>query len=232
MRLLFLGCSWTYGAEIAEGKKMIEKIKEKRYSSIIGKRLDAEVVNLAQNGFSNHAIARIFLEQDLESFDKIFVQLTYPSRTEWYDPTGMFNKAKIRAKMKDFPNKREKMLVRLQRKETRLWDRILVDQEKFLTTGKVLEGKEWWIHYFEEIYQDEYGLTEEMLIFNLIKNKLKRLNKDHFIFSIYPKCKLPIDLQLNLRKYPRAKGNHPNQIGHLMIASDIMKLLGPRYDWF
>ena len=225
MRLLFLGCSWTWGCEIAVGKSMLEKIKEKRFSSIIGRRLDAEVVNLAENGFSNHAIARIFLEQDLESFDKIFVQLTYPSRTEWYDPTGMFNKAKTLAKMKDFPNKREKLLVRLQRKETRLWDRIMMDKERFLITGNLLEGKEWWIHYFEEIYQDEYGFTEEMLIFNLIKNKLKRLNKDHFIFSIYPKCKLPIDLQLNLRKYPRAKGNHPNQTGHLMIASDIMKLL-------
>ena len=229
MRLLFLGCSWTYGAEIAEGKKMLEKIKEKRYSSIIGKRLDAEVVNLAENGFSNHAIARIFLEQDIESFDKIFVQLTYPSRTEWYDPTGMFNKAKILAKMKELSYKSEKWFEKqkrhLEKKEVGEWDKILVDKERYLTTGHLLEGKEWWIHYYEEIYNDKYGLTEEMLFFNLIKNKLKRLNKDHLIFSINPKCKLPIDLQLNLSKYPRAKGNHPNQMGHLMIASDIMKLL-------
>lgn len=225
MRLLFLGCSWTWGCEIAVGKSMLEKIKEKRFSSIIGRRLDAEVVNLAENGFSNHAIARIFLEQDLESFDKIFVQLTYPSRTEWYDPTGMFNKVKLLAKIKEFPNKREKWLKRLEKKETRLWDRILGGKERFLTTGKVLEGKEWWIHYFEEIYHDEYGLTEEMLFFNLIKNKLKRMSKDHLIFSINPKCKLPIDLQLNLSKYPRAKQNHPNALGHSMIASDIMKLL-------
>ena len=226
MRLLFLGCSWTWGCEIASGKSMLETIIKKRYSSIIGRKLDAEVVNLADNGFSNHAIARIFLEQDLESFDKIFVQLTYPSRTEWYDPTGMFNKVKLFEKIKKFPHKKEKWLERFERKkEPRLWDRILIGKERFLTTGKVLEGKEWWIHYFEEIYHDEYGLTEEMLIFNLIKNKLKRLNKDHLIFSIDPKCKLPIDLQLNLSKYPRAKGNHPNAVGHFMIASDIMKLL-------
>ena len=105
------------------------------------------------------------------------------------------------------------------------WDHILVDRERFLITGNLLNGKEWWVHYYEEIYQDEYGLTEEMLFFNLIKNKLKRLKKDHLILSINPKCTLPIDLQLNLPKYPRAKGNHPNEIGHSMIASDIMKLL-------
>ena len=229
MRLLFLGCSWTYGAEIAEGKSMREKIKEKRYSSIIGKRLDAEVVNLAENGFSNHAIARIFLEQDIESFDKIFAQLTLPSRTEWYDSTGNFNKAKIKAKMITNMNLGKKwyrkQFQNLGKKIGGEWDRILVDKERYLTTGHLLEGKEWWKHYYEEIYQDQYGLTEEMLIFNLIKNKLKRLKKDHLILSINPKCTLPIDLQLNLPKYPRKKGNHPNEIGHSMIASDIIKLL-------
>tara|TARA_B100000131_G_scaffold81445_1_gene78327 strand:+ start:1186 stop:1854 length:669 start_codon:yes stop_codon:yes gene_type:complete len=222
MRLLFLGCSWTAGAEL-------EDKENTRFSTILGKHLNAEVVNVASGGSSNHRIARFFLKQDLESFDKIFAQLTLPSRTEWYDSTGNFNKAKIRAKMKANLNWGKKwyrrQLENLGKKFVGEWDRILVDEERYLITGNLLEGKEWWIHYFEDIYQDEYGITEEMLIFNLIKNKLKRLKKDHLIFSINGKCTLPIDLQLNLSKYPRAKGNHPNEIGHSMIASDIIKLL-------
>ena len=222
MRLLFLGCSWTYGCELAEGSKS-------RFSTLIGKKLDADVVNLARNGMSNHAIARIFLEQDLESFDKIFVQLSHPARTEWYDPTGRFNKAKIIAKMKDRPHSSEKWRTKQLKNLVKFiggeWDSILPNKKRFMTTGKILDGKEWWISYYEQIYTDHYGTTEEMLLFNLIKNKLTRMGKNHLIFSINPKCNLPIDLQLNNPKYPRAVANHPNEIGHLMIASDIMKLL-------
>jgi len=222
MRLLFLGCSWTAGNELKNRKKS-------RFSTIIGKRLNAEVINLAENGLSNHAIARIFLEQDLESFDKIFVQLTHPSRTEWYDPTGEFNKVRIREKIKERFSDRKKwydsQLVNLAKNIGGEWDRILVDKKRFLITGKVFEGKEWWIWYYEQIYTDQYGMSEEMLIYNLIKNKLKRLKKDHLILTINPKCKMSIDLQLNNPKYPRAVGNHPNEIGHSMIAPDIMKLL-------
>ena len=69
MKLLFLGCSWTWGDELQNREK-------ERYSSIIGKRLNADVVNLGENGFSNHAIARIFLDQNLDQYDYVFVQLT------------------------------------------------------------------------------------------------------------------------------------------------------------
>ena len=229
MRLLFLGCSWTYGCELAEGQDMKRKIEERRYSTIIGKKLNAEVVNIAENGMSNHAIARIFLEQDLESFDKIFVQLTYPVRTEWYDSTGMSHKAKSLAKIKEYPNRNgkwiEKMKAELKKERSGIWDSILPNKTRFMITGNLLEEKEWWLHYYSDIYTDQYGITEEMLIFNLIRNKMKRMGKSHLILSINPKCKLPIDLQLNNINYPRAKGSHPNSLGHIMIASDIMRLL-------
>ena len=94
-----------------------------------------------------------------------------------------------------------------------------------MTTGNILEGKEWWEHYYEEIYTDEYGNVEERLIYNLIKNKLVRMNKKHVISTINPDCTLPIDINLKKGKYPRAKGNHPNALGHIMIASHIMRLL-------
>ena len=51
MKLLFLGCSWTFGCELAEGRRAIQTIIDKRYSTIIGKKLNAEVINLAENAF-------------------------------------------------------------------------------------------------------------------------------------------------------------------------------------
>ena len=229
MKLLFLGCSWTYGCELAEGRNMHSIIKEKRYSTIIGKRLNADVINLAKNGLSNHAIARIFLEQDLELYDKIFVQMTLPSRTEVYDPTGDHNKAKIMDKMNEMVELRKlgvfRQIERLKMDRSGDWTPILSDKKRFMLTGNLLDNKEWWQHYYEEIYTETFGITEEMLVFTLIKNKLTRMKKDHLIFSINRKCKLPIDLQLNKQIYPRKKGNHPDELGHVMIASNIMKLL-------
>ena len=82
MKLLFLGCSWTWGDEL-------ENPKKQRYSSIIGNKLDAEVVNLSTQGYSNHAIGRVFLDQNLEQYDYVFVQLTHPSRVEFFDESGI-----------------------------------------------------------------------------------------------------------------------------------------------
>ena len=229
MRLLFLGCSWTYGCELADGQDMKKIIEQKRFSTIIGKKLNAEVINLADNGMSNHGIARIFLKQDLSKYDIIFVQMTLPERTEWYDSTGMFHKAKILAKIKECPNRTEVLLKKLEKRlsiaKNGEWDKILPNLKRFMTTGNILEGKEWWEHYYEEIYTDEYGNVEERLIYNLIKNKLVRMNKKHVISTINPDCTLPIDINLKKGKYPRAKGNHPNALGHIMIASHIMRLL-------
>jgi|TARA_R100000152_G_C6762209_1_gene186427 hypothetical protein len=219
MKLLFLGCSWTYGDELGK------EYKERRFSTLIGKNLNAEVVNHSRCGFSNHAIARIFLEQDLEEYDFIFVQMTTPSRTEWYDPTGNFNKVKILEKLKSVSNERWKKRSLGKIKPSSNWDKIMPYKKQFMCTGNLLDGKEWWQHYYEEIYTDEYGETEEMLIYNLIRNKLVVLNKKHVISSINPSCKQPIDINLRNNKYPLAKGGHPDPIGHIMISRDIMKLL-------
>ncbi len=229
MKILFLGDSWTNGCELKDNEKY-------RFSTILGKKLNAEVVNISADGRSNHAIARTFLEQDLSQYDRVFVQLTNISRTEWYDSEGKSKKVKFHEKVK-FLEKEFPFSNGLKRQQNKVnhvldasWDRILVDQERFMTTGNIFEGKEWWIRYYEEIYNDEFGKSEEKMIFYLIKNRLTHLNIPHLIFSINCQCELPIDLQLNQMKYPRsngriAPGGHPNKIGHIMISNDILKLL-------
>lgn len=222
MKLLFLGCSWTWGDELQNRKK-------ERYSSIIGRKLNADVVNLADCGYSNHAIARIFLDQNLEQYDYIFAQLTHPSRAEFFDKDGItanIKNKRLREKFdKMYAQEKAKLRYEQNKHTNKMWHKVMVDKKRFMETGIKLDGREWWEIYYEEIYHDKFGDSEEMLVYNLIRNKLTLLNKKHLISSINPKCKMPVDLLLNNPKYPRAQGNHPNLIGHMMIASDIMKLL-------
>ena len=222
MKLLFLGCSWTWGDELQNREK-------DRYSSIIGKKLNADVVNLAENGFSNHAIARIFLDQNLDQYDYVFVQLTHPSRAEFFDKDGItadIKNKRLRKKLaKIYDQEKAKLKYKQNIFKNKMWQRIMPNVKRFMETGYKLDGKEWWELYYEEIYHDKFGDSEELLIYSLIRNRLTILNKKHFISSINPKCKVPVDLLLNNPKYPRAQGNHPTNMGHLMIASDIMKLL-------
>tara|TARA_B100001113_G_scaffold273024_1_gene227692 strand:+ start:391 stop:1050 length:660 start_codon:yes stop_codon:yes gene_type:complete len=219
MKILFLGCSWTNGCELG-----YDEDREKyRFSTIVGRRLNAEVVNLALDGCSNHAIARIFLEEDLSQYNRVYVQMTMPNRFEWYDSTGKSQIVKLKEKIKISSNKRH--LKKLNDPVYPQWDRILSNKKRFMTTGNILEGKEWWIRFFEDIYESKLGECEENLFFHLFKNRLTVLNIPHLILSINPRIKLPIDLQLETNKYPREMGTHPTKIGHIMIANDILKLL-------
>ena len=224
MKILFLGCSWTDGYELG----LVEDREKYRFSTIIGRKLNAEVVNLSEPGRSNHAIARIFLEQDLSQYDRVFIQMSNINRFEWYDPTGKSQNVKLREKIERSSGKERERQLKILSKPIptqNLWDKILVTKKQYLTTGNVFEGKEWWQRFYEEIYDDKLVESQEYMYFHLFKNRLTALNIPHLIFSINSKCKLPIDLQLNQMKYPRAPQGHPNKIGHIMLANDILKLL-------
>ena len=93
MKIFVNGCSITWGAEL-EGlghdsvhSESASKIREeKRYSTILGNKLNAEVVNLAQSGVSNDWI----VEKTISWFtnnnaDLAIIQFTEPSRWLWYD---------------------------------------------------------------------------------------------------------------------------------------------------
>ena len=247
MKLLFLGCSYTAGCELRDREKY-------RFSTLVGQKLNAEVVNLAMDGYSNHAIARKFLEQDLDQYDMVFVQMTRISRTEWYDENVKAMKAKIlernndksfgqywrskdkrgRSNAKDrydeikakyFANI-EKQLKNVQfASEEDKWDKILATKLRFMKTDNLVDGEEWWVRYYNEIYTNEYGKSDEFLFYWLMKNKLTERGISNLFFTIEPKTNLSFDLLIDHPKYPREKLGHPTKIGHVMIARDIMKLL-------
>lgn len=231
MKLFFVGDSWTWGDGLAkENEKPIKVIPEKRFSTIIGRQLGAEVINKSWCGLSNHAITRILLEQDLEQYDYIFVQFTYPARTEFFDVTGIPHNARKKTTLEQFkkniPTKYEKFKKKLDNEVfTSRWQNILPYFFRWMEAGFLLDGREFYEQWYEEIYHDEMGRVDEMLLYNLVKTKLTILNKKHVITTIFPKSTLPFDLNLNKSKYPLDKTNHPTHMGHIMIARDIMKLL-------
>lgn len=74
MRILFNGCSWTYGSKLINPE-------EERFSRLICKELGAIERNIAVSGSSNHYILREnFIELEKNDYDICFTQITYPAR--------------------------------------------------------------------------------------------------------------------------------------------------------
>lgn len=88
MKIFFNGDSVTWGAEL-EGlnSEDADKIrKEKRFSTIMGNQLDAEVINISNSGVSNDWIVEKTMTWfSTNNADLAVIQFTEPSRWIWYD---------------------------------------------------------------------------------------------------------------------------------------------------
>ena len=85
MEFLFVGCSMTWGDEL-------EDRFNSRYSKIVSDALGANETNIAQCGQSNDWIARRTVEETRKKrYDRVYVQLTVPSRMEYFTAQGMFH---------------------------------------------------------------------------------------------------------------------------------------------
>ena len=82
MKIYFDGCSWTWGGELEPDTRLNE-----RYSRLVCDKLGAEEWNYATPGSSNDRIVRQLMENDISQYDLAVIQLTYPTRSEFY----MFN---------------------------------------------------------------------------------------------------------------------------------------------
>ena len=78
MEILFAGCSITWGDELKDRLNS-------RYSKIICDALGANETNIAECGQSNDWIARKVVEEtQRKKYDRVYVQLTIPSRLEYF----------------------------------------------------------------------------------------------------------------------------------------------------
>lgn len=83
MEILFAGCSITWGDELKDRLNS-------RYSKIICDALGANETNIAECGQSNDWIARRVVEETRKKkYDRVYVQLTIPSRLEYFTETDV-----------------------------------------------------------------------------------------------------------------------------------------------
>jgi len=84
MEILFVGCSITWGDELQDRQN-------DRYSRLICDALGANETNVAECGRSNDWIARRTVEEvQKKDYDRVYVQLTIPSRLEYFTEDGVY----------------------------------------------------------------------------------------------------------------------------------------------
>lgn len=206
MKIYFDGCSFTEG-----GGKLREKynIEEVRYSRKVANHFNAEEYNFSRCGNSNISMLRVINENiDLVSqCDVVVIQMTLPSRTEYYN--------------KGWKNAIPRLAIK--------------------------ENDSFWLKYYQEVYQDEFGETYEYMVYNSIKMICKALNKPLIILSIHNHTKLlfdfiietPIDTDsyfsspvvrvpldgVQYKSPEYHKKGHPTKMGHFMIAKHLIPII-------
>ena len=201
MRIFCNGCSWTWGAELKDRKKS-------RYPTLLGEMFDAEVVNISKPGTSLHRLLRSTYERcDPMKYDIAVLQFTFPTRTEYYvdgmDPSriGSFMKVNpyvTRATNMDF-------------------------------TGKDLQNPDEHLKYQHSYYKTTYTLemahTFEFMVFQALQDHFARYDIPVVTLTLNNESVLPFDLKINTKNIPRANNEHPNELGHRIIARQVESII-------
>tara|TARA_B100001113_G_scaffold173196_1_gene141823 strand:+ start:243 stop:908 length:666 start_codon:yes stop_codon:yes gene_type:complete len=219
MRIYFDGCSNTHGKGY-----LGDNYENLRWSKLVCDTIGAEEVNYSRSGGCNIRMLRqlttkpddILVRQSpqnykrlndnkytIEDCDLIIIQLTFPNRTEFY---GKSEKRFLPVTNNINNNKIKKWMTR--------------------------SLAEFWQNYYFEVYEKEYGETNEKMVYESIKNTCKAKNKPVILLSCYPETKLKYDIMITNDTYPHSRIHwHPDEKGQVMIASDVVKLIKERnYD--
>jgi len=190
LKIYFDGDSWSWGGEL-------ENREQERFSALVCKKLNAEEHNFASAGASNDRIVRqLLVENDITDYDVAVIQMTYPSRTEYYN------------------QKWRKVTIQ----DTLLWRPW---KEK-----KSREHQDFWTYYYDKIDCKYHARTREIITYQTIKNHCKVNNVPLILMTNNNwDTDLEFDIEIEHTKYPRAPQNHPNAEGHQILAEDILSLL-------
>ena len=214
MKIYFDGCSWTRGAEL-------QNPEEERYSKLLCNELGAEETNLAVSGGSNDRIVRnLLVENNIEDYDIAVIQMTFPVRTEFFNPksstkhpNGKWNKPPkpYRDWVKVSPkNNYNKWLHREDGNIERLG-------EKFKTHA------DYWKYYYLHMTNEVYFETKEKIHYHTIRNSVKI---PLVLVTINRWTKLPFDLQLDDgTRNMKHKMGHPTKELHRHYAKKIREIL-------
>ena len=197
MKIYFDGCSWTEGAEL-------NNQEEERFSKLICNQLDAEETNLAKGGGSNDRIVRnLLVENNIEHYDYVVIQMTFPARTEYWD------KEWIRVSGKHNYNK---------------W--LYGENGDIRRLGeKFTNHQQFWKYYYLSVANVKYFDTKEKIHYETIRNYCKSKGVPLVLCSINNWSKIRFDHILQVKNEHSAEYGHPNAQGHQLIAEKIIKSL-------
>ena len=177
------GCSWTEGAK-----------STRRFCDIIGK----PYTNKATGGSSNQRIVRHLQEEDMSQYELAIIQMTLPSRTEYYDskfPRSERGWVKVNFQQTDKPYGEHR-------------------RHKYWTE----DDYNYWKHHYEHVYTDELGHLIERTHYDFIRSYVKI---PLILMTINPKTELSFDIHLDRMDLPKYDGLHPDAEGHDIIARVI-----------
>ena len=209
MKIYFDGCSMTHGRGY-----LGEDFKNIRWSKILCNQLGAEEYNISSSGSSNQRILRNLATKNFnEKYDLAVIQLTFPSRTEYYDGKKFkqINSHVVRRSDGSY-NVAKKGIHGLSR---RVRDKDNGGSSYF------------WEMYFNRIYDDVYGHTIEEMVHNSVKSICKVKNIPLIMLSCFRNTKLSYDIMILPEIYePVSDTNlHPSVSSQKSIASDVYNLL-------
>lgn len=190
MRIYFDGCSRMWGGEL-------ENREQERFSALVCKKLNAEEHNFASAGASNDRIVRqLLVENDIRDYDLAVIQMTFPSRTEYYD------------------KKWRKVTIQ----DTLLW--------RPWKKKKSREHQDFWTYYYDKIHCEYHGNVREIITYQTIKNHCKVNNVPLILMTNNNwDTDLKFDIEIEHTRYPKTSGGHESKEGHQILAEDILSLL-------
>ena len=205
MKIYFNGCSYTWGDEL-------DNALQSRFSKLVCNHFNAEEINLSYSGKSNDAIIRECLSDD-NHYDLAIISSTIPSRTEYYDETWKT----VNVPKRLFSYKQEEFE-----------DAIKKSLSEGSIKKSVSDHLEYWLYYYRNIVNDTYNQNKDMIFYKTIKSYYNSKNIPLIILTIYKSSKMNYDINMSDKKYPKAKRQHPNEIGHEVIASDLINIIKSR----
>ena len=215
-RFYFDGCSFTRGSGLEGNGYSLED----RWATLVSKHFGAEECNYASGGVSNDQILRHFftgqvyeerrspnenIRYDLNDFDFFFMQITFPSRFEYFDTNiQRWDGVKPNCNSKKFSR-----LDHLKKWADYYYKQIYSDRQcdvKEIVTVKSIESQ-------------LKLLNKPYLLLTIIENPVMtydiEINKR--------------DKWGNFLKYDRLSCQHPSKSGHRQLADDIIKKVENEY---
>ena len=79
--------------------------------------------------------------------------------------------------------------------------------------------------YYRHVYEVEYGLTDELMVFNSIKHICEAKKLPLLTLSAWGKTKLPVDHVIKGYEHTSYKNKHPSVNAQKLIADNLYSLL-------